>query len=264
MATGDHRQPNTVLRSARMAVEENRRLNDAIGLLWEVQQALYDGLDEMESLNDKWTEDGDEKHADAAIDRTVEMISLLLRARAACFEARHHLLSSESDVVTMLGAACHALESGLKDAMMNRQWMEANPDKIEELTSPNYPMELLHCAWWGVAEDDCQDLNMSLLILENTALREQLESGEGASQTYAMGHPAEPELTDTESNILEALGRDTLKGAILLQRAGYDHSSHYRQILSNLVKRHILCRSHQGYYNPRRGREDGPPPEPCQ
>lgn len=55
-------------------------------------------------------------------------------------------------------------------------------------------------------------------------------------------------LTDTESNILEALRNDTLRGAELLKKAGYDNSSHYRTILSNLVKRTILGRNSNGYY----------------
>ena len=57
-----------------------------------------------------------------------------------------------------------------------------------------------------------------------------------------------PELTDTESNILEALSSDTLTGPKLFKKAGYDNSSHYRQILSNLVKRQILGRNSKGYY----------------
>lgn len=56
------------------------------------------------------------------------------------------------------------------------------------------------------------------------------------------------ELTDTEQNILEALGNDTLRGTELFKRAGYDNSSHYRTILSNLVKREILGRNQDGYY----------------
>ena len=58
----------------------------------------------------------------------------------------------------------------------------------------------------------------------------------------------DPELTDTESFILEALGSDTLRGPELLKKAGYDNSSHYRTILSNLVKRKILGRNSKGYY----------------
>jgi uncharacterized protein YjbI with pentapeptide repeats len=56
-----------------------------------------------------------------------------------------------------------------------------------------------------------------------------------------------PELTDTEENIIEALGNKTMKGPELLKKAGYDNSSHYRQILSNLVKRSILGRDANGY-----------------
>jgi len=55
-------------------------------------------------------------------------------------------------------------------------------------------------------------------------------------------------LTDTESNILEALANKAMKGPELLKQAGYENSSHYRQILSNLVKREILGRGPKGYY----------------
>jgi hypothetical protein len=93
---------------------------------------------------------------------------------------------------------------------------------------------------------------MSLMVLENEALRKQLESLGQSPLECPFEYPTEPELTDTESNIVEALGRDTVRGVVLLKKAGYDPtSSHYRQILSNLVKRRILYRSHQGYYNPR-------------
>ena len=55
------------------------------------------------------------------------------------------------------------------------------------------------------------------------------------------------ELTDTESNIVEALGDAVLTGPELLKKAGYDYSSHYRTILSNLVKRRILRKTGHGY-----------------
>jgi len=53
--------------------------------------------------------------------------------------------------------------------------------------------------------------------------------------------------TDTEQNILESLGNDTLRGQELLKKAGYDFSSHYRGILSNLVKRGVLEKTGSGY-----------------
>jgi hypothetical protein len=56
------------------------------------------------------------------------------------------------------------------------------------------------------------------------------------------------ELTDTESIIIEALGPNVLRGPELLKEAGYDNSSHYRSILSNLVKRNVIGRNSGGYY----------------
>jgi hypothetical protein len=58
---------------------------------------------------------------------------------------------------------------------------------------------------------------------------------------------AENDLTDTERNLLDALASNTLKGPELLKQGGYDNSSHYRTILSNLVKRGVLERTGQGY-----------------
>lgn len=56
------------------------------------------------------------------------------------------------------------------------------------------------------------------------------------------------QLTDTEQNILDALGDKHLIGPALLKKAGYDYSSHYRAILSQLVKRGILGNDHSGYF----------------
>ena len=48
--------------------------------------------------------------------------------------------------------------------------------------------------------------------------------------------------------ILKALGNAHMTGPKLLEKAGYDYSSHYRGILSNLVKRGLLGNDHTGYY----------------
>jgi hypothetical protein len=62
------------------------------------------------------------------------------------------------------------------------------------------------------------------------------------------GATAPKNLTDTEQNILEALGKDTLKGESLLKKAGYDYTGTYRGILSNLKKRDILGHNDNGYF----------------
>lgn len=67
-------------------------------------------------------------------------------------------------------------------------------------------------------------------------------------RSRAMGPEDATEPTDTEGNILEALGDEHMTGPVLLKKAGYDYSSHYRAILSNLVKRGILGNDHTGYY----------------
>jgi len=62
------------------------------------------------------------------------------------------------------------------------------------------------------------------------------------------GNGKQENLTDTEQDIIEALGDKTMKGQELLKNAGYDYSSHYKTILSNLVKRGILENIHNKGY----------------
>ncbi len=59
---------------------------------------------------------------------------------------------------------------------------------------------------------------------------------------------AKDDLTDTERNIIQSLGESILKGQELLKKAGYDYSSHYKTILSNLCKREILENIHKKGY----------------
>ena len=90
---------------------------------------------------------------------------------------------------------------------------------------------------------------LSKPVEELDMLIKSISSGETARKGQEVKlHKKPAELTDTESNILEALDNNTLKGPVLLKRAGYDYSSHYRSILSNLVKRRILDRNVNGYY----------------
>lgn len=57
-------------------------------------------------------------------------------------------------------------------------------------------------------------------------------------------------LTDTEKNIIEALGDKHMRGPQLLKRAGYEYSGSFRGILSQLVKRGILKHDKTGYFGP--------------
>lgn len=56
------------------------------------------------------------------------------------------------------------------------------------------------------------------------------------------------DLTDTEKNLLQTLGTETLKGKLLIEKAGYDYEGTYRGILSNLKKRGILGHNQNGYF----------------
>jgi hypothetical protein len=58
---------------------------------------------------------------------------------------------------------------------------------------------------------------------------------------------ATPNLNDTEGNILEALGGDTMTGEELAKQAGYPFNSNFRSTLSRLVSRGILVNLKPGY-----------------
>lgn len=63
----------------------------------------------------------------------------------------------------------------------------------------------------------------------------------------------EAKLTDTERNILEALGDGTLNGEPLAQKAGYPCNSNFKNTLSSLVKRGMLVNDRPGYRKPKSG-----------
>ncbi len=84
-------------------------------------------------------------------------------------------------------------------------------------------------------------LDSALLCNEILSRGEAKEEAGSGDESLPVG------LTDTERNLLEALGGKTLRGEELLNTAGYDYSSHGRNILSNLVKREILDPTRYGY-----------------
>jgi hypothetical protein len=57
-----------------------------------------------------------------------------------------------------------------------------------------------------------------------------------------------PDLTDTESNIVEALSKDVMTGEKLAVKAGYPHNSNFKSTLSSLRKRGILGNKAPGYF----------------
>lgn len=57
-----------------------------------------------------------------------------------------------------------------------------------------------------------------------------------------------PELTDTESNIIEALGKQTIIGEVLAVKAGYPYNSNFKATLSALRKRGIIGNKSPGYF----------------
>jgi len=55
-------------------------------------------------------------------------------------------------------------------------------------------------------------------------------------------------LSTTESNIIEALGTDTLTFEQLAAKTGYEVSGHFRRTVSSLSKRGILGNKRPGYF----------------
>lgn len=122
-------------------------------------------------------------------------------------------------------------------ALMVWESMEANPS-------------------WSCATID-RALRVVQADLDSAGLKPGAEEPPGTTINEQVRNQAQ--LTDTEENILEALGDEQMTGRVLLKEAGYDNSSHYRQILSHLVKRGILEKTGHGY---RRARPACEPP-PC-
>ena len=101
---------------------------------------------------------------------------------------------------------------------------------------------------WSQAGDHT-DLVKTALDCVKADLRKVGEKPNGqSSETAGGGRGSATGFTDTEENILEALGNEHMTGPALLRKAGYDYSSHYRQILSNLRKRGILGHDETGYF----------------
>lgn len=123
-----------------------------------------------------------------------------------------------------------------------RDWHEWSLVRFPKRFIQPYKLLYKHCM--KEFEQMPRYLKMAADDLAGVFLQEQtaaIEDSDSVSKKAA-------ELTDTESNILEALGNDTLRGSALLKKAGYDNSSHYRGVLSNLVKRDILGRNDRGYF----------------
>ncbi len=148
-------------------------------------------------------------------------------------------------VAPVLARTVKRLEEAIQQSVIAMDWYKAHPDSEEYHTGP---YEYLCDACYAVSEDDASIWEQYVPYIEIIYLREQIEMRGGKVPVFNIKQPLiDAELTDTEENILEALGGDTLRGAELLKRAGYDNSSHYRQILSNLRKRGIIERDIKGY-----------------
>jgi|GEM_PF-5831480 len=128
-----------------------------------------------------------------------------------------------------------------QDAKSIEDYVTSIGQRIDNLIEVVYSKDL---------NDKCQLLGNKLYSLYNFGIHKtpQADDFEEKRLHFENSEPPNYELTDTENNILEGLSDKTLKATDLLKKAGYDNSSHYRQILSNLVKRRIIGRNTKGYY----------------
>jgi hypothetical protein len=85
-------------------------------------------------------------------------------------------------------------------------------------------------------------------------LREYSRERRKSTATTKHDGMAATKLTETESNILEALGEGKLTGEMLAQKAGYPCNSNFKNTLSSLVKRGLLANDRPGYRKPKSGR----------
>lgn len=69
--------------------------------------------------------------------------------------------------------------------------------------------------------------------------------GKQPAETEQDGRPS---LSDTERNILEALGTQTMTGEVLAKKAGYPYNSNFKSTLSSLRKRGILGNKSPRYF----------------
>ena len=82
-------------------------------------------------------------------------------------------------------------------------------------------------------------------------LRSQAESSvskEGYSAIADPNRSANVELSDTEGNIIEALGQNKLTGEKIAKKVGYTFNSNFKSTLSSLRKRGILGNASPGYF----------------
>jgi hypothetical protein len=94
------------------------------------------------------------------------------------------------------------------------------------------------------------DMDNALVFLLNALSK---ANNEYKAEQPAGGHAKteqndRPILSDTEQNILEALGTQTMTGEVLAKRAGYPYNSNFKNTLSSLRKRGILGNKSPGYF----------------
>lgn len=129
------------------------------------------------------------------------------------------------------------------------------------LQLPTRPYTLLHLSnnWDKSNDAETDDLmdkahnEILQLILEAEAVIPKMAGGKVVEQLADIKQTSDKagkitQLTDTEDNILEALGENILTGEKLSIKAGYPYNSNFKSTLASLRKRGILGNNAPGYF----------------
>jgi hypothetical protein len=84
------------------------------------------------------------------------------------------------------------------------------------------------------------------VFYESIRLCRKLLDSETGQEIESIG--TQPELTDTEQNIIEALDKNKMNGEPLAKKTGYPYNSNFKNTLSSLRKRGILGNKSPGYF----------------
>jgi hypothetical protein len=118
-----------------------------------------------------------------------------------------------------------------------RAWLDAAIGELQARALP--PLED-----WPIWQ-----LNRDVASLMYQLLAEKKKEAEQPASGHAKAEQNDrPILSDTEQNILEALGTETMTGEVLAKRAGYPYNSNFKNTLSSLRKRGILGNKSPGYF----------------
>jgi hypothetical protein len=179
------------------------------------------------------------------------------QAKTVCIRLRAPCTPEEKRLNDFVDYVKEALKQHIETAQDDWWTQNAQPliDDIELQLFPYWAYLMHYGTWRGLERSNMLTAiesktlqNLPEVIKEFERFKHQVQLSE---PSLAESRFENPQLTDTEDIIIEALGNKTLHGLDLLKKAGLIYNSHYRTILSNLVKRKVLDNCAQGYYRHR-------------